>query len=262
MRAGFAESTRRARGWFRSMEDEPRRRNRSGLGGSRRTMAAGWTAPCGRRRCRTRCRDASLERAGRCLAASTSRSGASRAYWRSCRAASRRSAPRRRAATLRSSARTTDASPPGRTTISTSVKARRCDGSVAISIARSKTSPPAISWCAGSGSLAANGSTRHDDRRSGRRRRAGQFRIGSTWPQARRRHLSPARSSATRSLWRRSYRDGRQRRGRSDGGLRASKMAPCAGYRRNGSDWLEPYRRDPVRHRWTHPEGHASSIPG
>ena len=25
----------------------------------------------------------------------------------------------------------------------------------------------------------------------------------------------------------------------------------------NGSDWLEPYRRDPVRHRLTHPEGHA-----
>jgi len=24
----------------------------------------------------------------------------------------------------------------------------------------------------------------------------------------------------------------------------------------NGSDWLEPYRRDPVRHRLTHPEGH------
>jgi dipeptidyl aminopeptidase/acylaminoacyl peptidase len=25
----------------------------------------------------------------------------------------------------------------------------------------------------------------------------------------------------------------------------------------NGSDWLEPYRRDPVRHRLTHPEGHS-----
>jgi len=24
----------------------------------------------------------------------------------------------------------------------------------------------------------------------------------------------------------------------------------------NGSDWLEPYRRDPVRHRLTHPEGY------
>jgi dipeptidyl aminopeptidase/acylaminoacyl peptidase len=26
---------------------------------------------------------------------------------------------------------------------------------------------------------------------------------------------------------------------------------------RNGSDWLEPYRRDPVRHRLTHPDWHA-----
>ena len=25
----------------------------------------------------------------------------------------------------------------------------------------------------------------------------------------------------------------------------------------NGSDWLEPYRRYPVRHRLIHPDGHA-----